>query len=64
MISVVAVFKDPRQLEGLSCCQENIDDNLNFLTADIKERLTKKKLYYYRQLAAPVIPNTQQAEQG
>nr|DAR76566.1 MAG TPA: hypothetical protein [Caudoviricetes sp.] len=48
MISVVAIFKDPRQLEGLSCCQENIDDNLNFLTADIKERLTKKKLYYYR----------------
>lgn len=64
MISVVAVFKDPRQLEGFGCCEELYDDNYNFLTAQIKERLTKKKLYYYRQLAAPILPNTQQYEQG
>lgn len=64
MISVVAVFKDPRQLEGFGCCKELYDDNYNFLTAQIKERLTKKKLYYYRQLAAPILPNTQQYEQG
>lgn len=64
MISVVAIFKDPRQLDSFGCCQENSDDNLNFLTSEIKERLTKKKLYYYRQLAAPITPNTQQPEQG
>ena len=64
MISVVAVFKDPRQLEGFGCCEELYDDNYNFLTSQIKERLTKKKLYYYRQLATPILPNTQQYEQG
>lgn len=60
MISVVAVFKDPRQLEGFGCCEELYDDNYNFLTAQIKERLTKKKLYYYKSLATPITPNTQE----
>lgn len=64
MISVVAVFKDPRQLEGFGCCEELYDDNYNFITSQIKERLTKKKLYYYRQLQTPILPNTQQHEQG
>ena len=64
MISIVAVFKDPRQLECYGCCQELADDNYNFITSQIKERLTKKKLYYYRQLAAPILPNTQEYNQG
>nr|DAR62391.1 MAG TPA: hypothetical protein [Bacteriophage sp.] len=33
MISVVAVFKDPRQLEGFGCCEELYDDNYNFITS-------------------------------
>ena len=72
-ISVTAVFKDPRQLEEFQCdCQsedfENkvtqMDNNLNFLDIVIKEKLTKQKLYYYRQLAAPLQPNDQEYEAG
>ena len=47
-ISVVAVFKDPRQLEEYGCCEGAQTDNLSFLFAQIKDSLTKKKLYYYR----------------
>lgn len=59
-VSVVAIFKDPRQLEEYSCCSEQESDNFGFLTSVIKERLTKKKIYYYRQLSAPILPNNQQ----
>lgn len=66
-VSVVAIFKDPRQLEGYQCdCdseeyekESQMDNNLNFIDIVIKERLTKQKLYYYRQLAAPILPNDQ-----
>lgn len=68
-ISITAVFKDPRQLEEFQCeCGEDYmkeeiesqtDNNFNFLDTVIKERLTKQKLYYYRQAAAPLLPNDQ-----
>jgi len=34
-----------------------MDNNFNFIDIAIKERLTKLKLYYYRQMAAPLLPN-------
>ena len=37
---------------------------LTLIDNDIKERLTKKKLYYYRQLAAPISPNDQAYKEG
>jgi hypothetical protein len=37
--------------------QTQMDSNFNFLDTVIKERLTKQKLYYYRQMAAPLLPN-------
>lgn len=58
-VSIVAVFKDPRQLEQYGCCQELSDDNFSFLNAEIKKRLTEQKIRYYRQLAAPILPNNQ-----
>ena len=58
-VSIVAVFKDPRQLEQYGCCQELSDDNFTFLNNEIKKRLTEKKIRYYRQLAAPILPNNQ-----
>lgn len=69
-VSVVAVFKDPRQLEGFQCeCDENgtdtlADMNLNFLDIVIKDRLTQQKLRYYRQYAAPILPNNQEYNAG
>lgn len=69
-ISVVAIFKDPRQLEKFQCqCGEQpeatqMDNNLNFIDTVIKDRLTKQKLYYYRQAQAPILPNNQEYVAG
>ena len=59
-ISIVAVFKDPRQLQQYNCCSELADDNVSFIDQQIKDKLTKEKIYYYRQLKAPILPNNQQ----
>ena len=67
-VSIVAVFKDPRQLNKYKCC--NLDDlngpdvNNSFIDQLIKDKLTKEKLYYYRQSAAPKLPNDQQYTSG
>lgn len=72
-VSVIAIFKDPRQLEDYQCnCSDEdfinsetqMDNNFNFLDIAIKERLTKQKLYYYRQVAPPVLPNDQKYAVG
>ncbi len=67
-VSIVAVFKDPRQLNKYKCC--NLDDlngpdvNNSFIDQLIKDKLTKEKLYYYRLAAAPKLPNDQQYTSG
>ena len=72
-VSVVAIFKDPRQLEEFQCdCNSDnpenkttqMDNNLNYLDIVIKDRLTQQKLRYYRQYAAPIQPNDQEYKAG
>lgn len=71
-VSVVAIFKDPRQLEMFQCnCDgpsidgvTQMDNNMNFLDIVIKDRLTQQKLKYYRQYAAPILPNDQKYAAG
>ena len=72
-VSVVAIFKDPRQLEDYQCnCEDDrfneketqMNNNLNFIDTLIKDKLTKEKLYYYRQMAAPLLPNDQRYAAG
>jgi hypothetical protein len=67
-ISIVGVFKDPRQLNKYNCCNvddlQGVDNNISFIDQLIKEKLTKEKLYYYRQLATPRLPNDQQYVTG
>ena len=64
-ISVVGIFKDPRQVESYTCCNmsdDNLtgaDDNISYLTQLVKERLTREKVQYYRQLAMTAKPNDQ-----
>lgn len=58
-VSVSAIFKDLRQLDGYSCCMDNQDNNMTFIDTEIKKRLTQKKLLYYRQYAQPNTPNDQ-----
>lgn len=59
MISIVAIFKDPRQLEDYQCCANDDLDNYSFISAEIKKRLTEKKLRYYRMLYQAPMPNNQ-----
>lgn len=58
-ISVIAIFKDPRQLLQYDCCKGEEIDNLSFISTEIKKRLTEKKIRYYRQLLQPPQPNNQ-----
>lgn len=61
-LSIIAVFKDPRQLEQFTCCNAEQVSNINFLTNDIKRRITEKKVRWYRSLSAPNLPNDQVAK--
>ena len=67
-VSVVAAFKDPRQLNQYSCCQNDdlmgADVNVSFIDQLVKDKLTKEKLYYYRQMAPAQKPNDQQYVTG
>ena len=55
-ISVTGIFKDPRQLERLGCdgnC-DNFSGDFGSISREVQTRLTKEKLYFYRQaLQAP-----------
>ena len=67
-ISVVGAFKDPRQLNQYHCCNTDElngpDVNMSFVDQLVKDKLTKEKLYYYRQMAAQRLPNDQQYVTG
>ena len=67
-VSVVGVFKDPRQLNQYHCCNTDElmgpDINPSFVDQLVKDKLTKEKLYYYRQMAAQRLPNDQQYVTG
>ena len=67
-VSVVGVFKDPRQLSRYNCCNTDElngpDINPSFVDQLVKDKLTKEKLYYYRQMAVQKLPNDQQYVTG
>jgi hypothetical protein len=46
----MAIFKDPRSLKLYNCCDYEGLDNATFISAEIKKRLTEKKIRYYKQL--------------
>ena len=57
-VSIIAVFKDPRQVEDYACCELTEADNMSFIATEVKKRLIEKKLRYYRQLYPQPMPNT------
>ncbi len=59
-ITIVAVFKDLRQLDEMGCCDSMDIENISFIDNEVKKRLTEKFLRYYRATAAPIEPNNQQ----
>lgn len=58
-LSVVAIFKDPRQVEKFTCCGFDEQDNMSFVATEVKKNLIEKKLRYYRTLLQPIQPNDQ-----
>lgn len=63
-ISIVAIFKDPRQLEQYGCCDAINDENISSIDNETQKRLTEQKIRYYRQLAPPNLPNDQAYSNG
>lgn len=61
-VSITAIFKDPRQLDGYNCCSE--DNNMSFIENEVKKRLTEKKIRYYKQFALNNMPNDQAYQPG
>lgn len=57
-VSVIGIFKDLRQVEEYSCCNEDVR-NMTFLDSEIKNNLTKIKLAYYKQYYTQPQPNNQ-----
>nr|DAT90280.1 MAG TPA: Structural protein [Caudoviricetes sp.] len=58
-VSIIAIFKDPRQLLDFTCCNGEELFNFNSLTNDIKRRVTEKKVRWYRQYQYPPTNNDQ-----
>jgi hypothetical protein len=64
-VSIVGVFKDPRQIEKFKCCESyefattGADDNMSYISQLVKDKITQDKVRYYRQLSAPNMPNNQ-----
>lgn len=64
IISVVAIFLDPRKLLDFDCCEgsEDLEETLTdcgIISNDIVHRLSQKYSMWYRQGVLPPIPNTQ-----
>ena len=58
-LTVIAIFKDPRQVEQVACCNLTEADNMSWIASEVKNSLINKKLKYYRQSIPQPLPNTQ-----
>lgn len=59
-ITVIGVFKDERLLKQFGCdCEDEDASQSSFINAELKDRVTQKKIKYYRQLATQIMPNDQ-----
>lgn len=58
-LSISAIFKDPRQLHQYSCCNTEEINNISYIDADIKTKVTEDYIRYYRQMATANTINDQ-----
>lgn len=56
-VSVTGIFKDSQQLLNYDCC--TTDNSISTIDSILIDTVTKKLLYYYRQLHMQAIPNNQ-----
>lgn len=61
-ITVIGIFKDLRQLEEYNCCQSPEYLDFGFISNEVKNRLTKAKMQYYRQYYQQPKPTDQEAK--
>lgn len=52
-ISIIGIFKDPRQLKGYNCCDESEFLEMGSISNEIKKRILEKKIRLYRTLPPP-----------
>lgn len=56
-ITIIGIFKDLRQLEEFNCCDSEEFLDFGSVSNEVKSRLIKKKLQYYRQNLSQPQPN-------
>ena len=59
VITVVAIFKDPRKLTEFDCCSDEVEFPNTFVNTEVVKRVTEKMIRYYRQFAVALNPNDQ-----
>ena len=55
-ITVIGIFKDPRQLEKYNCCDDIDYLEMGAISNEIKNRILQKKIQLYRTSAPPAAP--------
>ena len=58
-LTVIAIFKDPRQVEQVACCNLTEADNMSWITSEVEKSLINEKVKQYQQLIPHPLPNTQ-----
>lgn len=56
-ITIIGAFHDPRELSEYDCCNKQDYLDLGAISNEVKSRLTKQKLQYYRQYLQTPQPN-------
>lgn len=57
LLSVIAIWKDPRDLIEYQCCKDEEICNWSFISTEIIKRMTEKYLRYYRMLYQQPTPS-------
>lgn len=52
-VSVIGIFRDPRQLEDFSCCDSTEYLEMGGISSEIIRRILTKKMNLYRTLPPP-----------
>lgn len=58
-VTIIGIFKDPRQLLQFDCCNIGEVTNFSFISGEVEKRVTEKLIRYYRQMATAVTPSDQ-----
>lgn len=63
-ITMVAMFKDLRQVEELGCCNEDLANQYSWIDEEIQKRIVQQKVNIYRQMKTQILPNNQAYAEG